>query len=308
MPQEPPKPPEETGLLIRPSTGLVSLPDGGSPVLSEIINRALAHIQTSKALGVLHRIGEHELYWPDYQLVCNWAEELRLGPECVMEILLRNKGNTDPIEWQTRVVGGRFKNLRVGNKLSGIAGIPSIEGLVIERLDIGWAQFRSLDLALLPNLTHLDCGWNQLVELDLSAVPCLVVLNCWRNHLTELVLSSVPNLTELRCDQNELPGLDLSGVPNLAFLSCEYNELTELDLSGVPNLTELNCDHNRLTGLDLSGVPNLTGLHCDENQLTELCFPEAPNLTELYCDHNRLTGLDLSGVPNLRHFFAGGIN
>jgi formylglycine-generating enzyme required for sulfatase activity len=46
---------EETGLLIRPGSGLAILPDGCSPVLSEIITRSLVHIQTNKALAVHKR-------------------------------------------------------------------------------------------------------------------------------------------------------------------------------------------------------------------------------------------------------------
>ena len=65
MPPEPPKPPEESGLIIPPGSGLALLANGDPQVLSEIISRSLAHIQTSKALAVAER---------------------RAGEECELEI------------------------------------------------------------------------------------------------------------------------------------------------------------------------------------------------------------------------------
>jgi hypothetical protein len=38
---EPPTPPEQTGLVLQRGAGLVTLPLGTSPALSEIINRSL---------------------------------------------------------------------------------------------------------------------------------------------------------------------------------------------------------------------------------------------------------------------------
>ena len=88
-PSQSPTPTEESGLRIQREAGLAKLPNEGSPALSEIISRSLVHIQTSRALGIRQRIGEHELCGPDYRLVCTWAEELRLTPEVVLKRLLK---------------------------------------------------------------------------------------------------------------------------------------------------------------------------------------------------------------------------
>lgn len=55
MPSEFPTPPDTNELIIRPSTGLATNPNGGSLALSEIINRSLTHVQTSRALVVIDR-------------------------------------------------------------------------------------------------------------------------------------------------------------------------------------------------------------------------------------------------------------
>jgi formylglycine-generating enzyme required for sulfatase activity len=55
MPSEFPTTPESNNLIIRPSTELVTLPNGGSQTLSEIISRSLAHIQTSRVMIVTER-------------------------------------------------------------------------------------------------------------------------------------------------------------------------------------------------------------------------------------------------------------
>ena len=173
MPTEPPKSPEIKSFLIRPSTGLVSVPNGGSPALSEIINRSLVHIQTSKTLGRLHRIGDHELQWPDYQLVCFWAEQLNTPPAEVLINLLKYKPKL-PQEFKTTLVDGQFLNLFVSAKLRGINGLPEIRGLIVEKLSlelfdqqVGWGvgELTKLDLSLVPNLKVLLCGFNQLTEL-----------------------------------------------------------------------------------------------------------------------------------------------
>ena len=285
MPSEYPNFPEpENGLIIRPSTGLVKLADGGSSAISEIVNRSLVHIQTSKTLGRLHRIGEHELHWPDYQLVCFWAEQLNTPPAAALAALFEPIP-TRTFRHQTTLINGRFVNMNLGPRLKGIKGLPSIEGLRIK-------FFLANDLGL--------CA------LNLSPVPNLILLRSSGNQLTDLDLSPVPNLTQLICSENQLTYLDLSQLPNLTMLTCDENQLTDLDLSAVPNLTNLFCGENKLTDLDLSAVPNLTELFCDENQLTNLDLSAVPNLTELFCHHNQLTDLDLSAVPNLTRLWCAG--
>ena len=75
MPEKHPITPTESGLVIRPSTGLISLPEGGSPALSEIISRSLAHIKVSKALVVPERrAGEEQEFEiaPGVKMVMCW--------------------------------------------------------------------------------------------------------------------------------------------------------------------------------------------------------------------------------------------
>ena len=75
MPPDPTKPPEETGLVIQRGAGLVALAAGGSPALSEIINRSLVHIRTSKALSTRQRIAGEECKFeiaPGVKIVMCW--------------------------------------------------------------------------------------------------------------------------------------------------------------------------------------------------------------------------------------------
>ena len=137
MDPEIPKAPEEALLKIQPKVGLAQVPDGASSALSEIINRSLVHIQTSKALEMLHRIGEYELYGPDYRLVCALAEEVLLTPEEVLRRLLVAESG---YVWCTRIEGGRFKVLNVDKKTLAISSIPSIDGLVVEILRLQFQE------------------------------------------------------------------------------------------------------------------------------------------------------------------------
>jgi Leucine Rich repeats (2 copies) len=259
---------EQGGQITWQKSELARSPVGGSPALAEIMSKSLVHIQTSKALATRHRIGEHELCWPDYSLVCAWAEELRLTPEeTIRRLLVRTKISDG--EWDTRIEEGRFKSLCVSTselytmETLSVSSIPSIKGLVVEALYLRLRETSTgLDLSLFPNLTHLECRDNHLTELDISRVPNLTVLECGENQLSELDLSHVPNLTELECDRNQLSELNLSDVPNLTELDCRSNQLTKLDLSHVPNLTRLSCSENPLIELDLSHVPNLSQLGC----------------------------------------------
>ena len=61
MHTEPIEPLEDAGLIVRPSTDLMILPDGGSSALSEIISRSLAHIQSRRAPEApIRRAGEEQ--------------------------------------------------------------------------------------------------------------------------------------------------------------------------------------------------------------------------------------------------------
>ena len=304
MPPEELHPETQNALIIRRETALALLSDGGTPALSEIVKRSLVHIQTSKALGIRHRVGEQELFGPDYRLVCAFAEDLRLTPEEILRRLLL----AGQALWNTKIEDGRFKALRIDEDTLPVSSIPSIAGLVVESLQ--WWGLKEaptgIDFSMFPHLTRLDCSDNQLTDLDLSQVPNLTVFSCNMNPLTKLDLSRVPNLMELHCQDVHLTELDLSGVPNLTLLMCYNNQLTELDLSQIPNLTGLECVGNQLSELNIRNLRNLLWMQCSDNQLTELDLAQVPNLTDLYCNDNQLTELDLSQVINLRDLHCDG--
>jgi len=295
----------------RQKSELTKLSTNGSPALKEIISRSLIHIQTSKALSVRHKVGEHELCGPDYQLVCVWAEELRLTSEEVLYRLMDRSETTTVItpgggmilthsiensvlddfreNYYTTLVNGSFKRMLVIRKDMPITGIPSIQGLVIQNIRLhegicyeGNKDF-DLDLNSVPDLVELYSRSFQIKNFDLSAVPKLKKLECSWGNLVDLELSGVPFLAELDCRGNSLAQLDLSPIPNLSVLVCDRNQLLELDLSPVPNLSILVCSHNQLRELDLSFVPNLTKLICEDNPIAELdirCLKHLQSLNE----------------------------
>lgn len=317
-------------LIIRPSTGLVTLPDGSSSPMAEIISRSIAHIQTRKALAIRYRVGEHELLWPDYHLVCAWAEQLQMTREEVLNNLLI-PGFDSWMSWDTSILNGRFNALRIDETTLPIFSVPSITGLAIESLSLGLTEeFSRLELSIFPNLRKLSCRVTELRELDLSGTPLLTELLCDSNRLMELDLFCVPLLTVLWCDSNPLGRLNLSGVPLLAELRCGGNRLKELDLSAVSRLKVLSCSGSRLATLDLTPVPYLTKLsfghvngffghnvgeqlskidlsvvplleelNCTSAELTELDLSSVHLLSEIKCDNNHLTELNLSAVPCL---------
>ena len=306
--------PENTGLQIQRESGLAKLPNNESSALTEIINRSLVHIQTSKVLAVRHRVGEYELCGPDYKLVCALAEDLGYSPERVLIQLMDTSSyqegyNTDgTLAWRVDcydtwfcdeiqnespsiIVDGRFKSLLVmGDKLP-ITSIPSIDGLSINRVT-------------LHNCYHL--GENSL-DINLQYFLDLEEFSCRSVNLKNLELEHLPKLRKLICNDSNLMELNLSKVPNLKILDCGNNQLENLDVSPVPGLVELRCSGNKLTKLDLSPVPNLIALHCSGNELTALNLSVVPHLTELYCSENYIRKLDFSRLINLNPYKSYGI-
>ena len=82
-----PDPESGTGIFRLDNHSLSSMPGGESSPVHEMVSRSLAQLQTSKALEVMHRIGEHLLCGPDYRLVCAMAEDVGKTPEEVLEAL-----------------------------------------------------------------------------------------------------------------------------------------------------------------------------------------------------------------------------
>ena len=254
-----------------------------SPALSEMVSRSLVHIQTSKDLSKLHRIGEHELCTPDYQLVCAWAEECNMTPEEVLNRLFYSKKPEGKPCVITEIEAGKFTQIGI-TELSNlpIASLPFVKGLAIELLEIMGIDLTELDLSSVPNLTRLYCGeieWYYrgsclLNKLDLSPVPKMEYLLCDGNLLTELDLSPVPQLRHLRCRTNQLKRLDLSGATELEWIICADNQLTELDLRAVPELTRLDCTENQLTYLDITPLSNLSELDYDKDKIRLIQRPD----------------------------------
>ena len=114
-----PKITNETGLCIVRDSSLVLPSNDASPALEEMVGRSLLHIETSKPLSTLHRIGKHELYEPDYRLVCNWAEELGIDKEDVLFRLMDGaESELMNLRWgesfmKTTILNGKFKSIFV---------------------------------------------------------------------------------------------------------------------------------------------------------------------------------------------------
>lgn len=282
---------EEESYLIEKASGLFQLraelsaiPQGDSPLLSEIINRSLLDLRKNNALENRHQIGSHKLDGPDYRLVCSWGEELKLTSEDVLERLLRKPDRHE--DDGTILKDGKFRSLYVDGKILPISGVPLISGLVVETFTLRpkkRGKFSKLNLSSFPDLTKFDCAYNKLLKLDLSMVPKLSRLYCGSNRLKNLDLSFVPGLTELDCFGNFLNELELSKIPNLTILRCGWNGLTNLDLIAVPNLQELDCRLNKLTSLNLAPIPNLSKLACGSNSVNILDITPLKNLQLL--DH-----------------------
>jgi Leucine-rich repeat (LRR) protein len=302
----------------------------------EIINRSLVHIQTSRTLGRIHRIGDHELRWADYQLVCAWAEELGLSPVQVLDKLMRGPQNGTTIE------NGKFKNLYVDRSIISVSFMPSIQDLNYQKLTVSNGEdafvfepgprpmlvdlscdgfeLDNLNNLSAPNLNRLKCGiysW-QLIgwkeermdsgittkEVDFSIAPNLKVLDCSGNDLSSIDLSGVPDLEILTCGGNYLEMINLSAVPKLKILQCPENELADLNLSSVPELTKIECSGNKISNLNLSRVPKLSELDCQWNRLENLDLTHVPNLEVLLCQQNLIGSLDLSPVGKLRCLYC----
>jgi hypothetical protein len=75
MHTDPSNPPDASGLMIRPDSGLAILPGAGTSAMAEMISRSLAHIQTNKALAVPQRRADEECEFeiaPGVKMVMCW--------------------------------------------------------------------------------------------------------------------------------------------------------------------------------------------------------------------------------------------
>jgi len=306
------------------------------PAAPESNSNSHVHIRTRKVQEALHRIGDQELYGPDYHLLCAFAEESKCTPKETLDELLGRKQTLSGTRrrYAAEIVDGRFSSLSV---FASASSFPSIQGLTLTRLCLrGWNSAK-IDLNPFPHLNTLECSSDQLTEIDLSQVPNLTSLSLvGGNQLRELELSPVPHLLSLTCISERLTRLDLTPVPNLTSLTIAYG-LNNLDLSPVPRLTSLKFDSakpvgtgwrdyrthyfdhfttidlrpvpelrslslhsNRITKLDLKPVRKLESLECHLWRLEKLDLRPVPNLTSLGCWSDRLTKLNLKPVPNLK--------
>lgn len=121
MPIEPPKPPEETGLIIQRGAGLVTLAHGSSSAMSEIISRSLAQIRKGRALEEPERRAGEECKFeiaPGVGIIMCWippgeflmgspeAEVHRRDNECQHQVLITKgfwlaKTLITQAQWQT---------------------------------------------------------------------------------------------------------------------------------------------------------------------------------------------------------------
>jgi Leucine-rich repeat (LRR) protein len=317
MSEEIPKSPDETGLRTQREAGLANLPNCGLRPLSEIIKRSLVHIQTSKSQWVLRRIGEHNLYGPDYQMLCTWAEELVISEEEVLQILLNSKKLSCDDSFETSLSKGHFRSLFVDGRLLPVSFFPSSAGLEIERISLFYTKIRRLEIDDLFSLQFLDTSGDNPIMIDLSGVPNLKRLGCgygevlnlslaphlealyYSGPLTGLFPGALPALKDFVCVVGDLAHLDLSPFPGLEILQCQGNPLTELNLSPVTKLNELYCWSNNIHDLDLTPVRNLKVLWCGDNQIKNIDLSKVPDLIELKYFCNQPTILQLSCTPNL---------
>ena len=218
-------------LIPRANTSLTSI-DRGERIVSRMVGEALAFArrQVVQATRRTFKVGDFELYEPDYRQVLRWAVDLDRTPDDVLGQLSRLGCDEDIT---LRIENGSIKDLVWDGGLLPIKSFEWEVGLELETLAIFGHSPTWPTSQLLPSLRTLRVAKLGLTELDLSPVPGLTTLWCNENQLTELDLSPVPGLTKLWCHNNQLTELDLSPVPGLTELWCLA--LPEFDLRPLDN-------------------------------------------------------------------------
>jgi formylglycine-generating enzyme required for sulfatase activity len=140
-------PSEADDLIVRPSTGLVTIPEGGFPALSEIIIRSLAHIQTSRALVVpMFSAGEEREFEiaPGVSIVMCWippGEFLMGSPEDE-----KDRGD-DEIQHRVQITKGFW-----------MAKTPTTQALWCSIMGYNPSRFKGDDLPVESVSWHNICG------------------------------------------------------------------------------------------------------------------------------------------------------
>jgi hypothetical protein len=270
---------EETGLRIVSDSSLSLLPNGVAPALEEMIGRSLLHIETSKTMSTLHRIGKHELYEPDYRLVCSWAEELGIDKEDVLFRLMDGaESELMNLRWgeslmKTTIFNGKFKSIFVYGDILDISEFAPINGLDIDRMYL-WdcCNIININLSEFINLDELFIT-SSLKNIDLSKNLNITKL-CIGHDMTELNITMLSKLKELGCRGNKLSELNLSGNSSISKINCSDNKLQNINLLDVPFLTELHCGDNDISELDIRKLYQLKNLTYERNNLRLIQRPD----------------------------------
>jgi hypothetical protein len=275
----------ESEIRIQPKSDVQKATNDSASVLGEIVNHSLIYIKTSKNVSTRHRIGEYELFDPDYRFVCAMAEDLLLSPEETLNQLLLTKDI--PASFSTRIVNYRFKSIHIYKEILPLSSIPIIEGLTVEYARINLKGILSSAAFLtFPELKELHCDNNELESLNLSSLVKLEILNCNSNKLYDLNISNLTRLSMIGCSGNKLSILDLSHNKKLDRIACGWNELDRLNLPNSKNIFMLHCKENNLTNLDISKVSNIEQIICDKNNISILNIAHLSNLKNLTCDNS----------------------
>lgn len=118
--------------------------------------------------------------------------------------------------------------------IKSMRGIDSFTSL--EKLEVWWGRFESIDLNKLTELKDLRLYYGKLKTIDLSNNNELKILNLRWNELRNLNVSNLIELEGLNFRDNHISEIDLSSNSNLEYLYAFGNNLSDVDLSNNNSL------------------------------------------------------------------------
>ncbi|MGI6222217.1 MAG: T9SS type A sorting domain-containing protein [Prevotella sp.] len=180
-----------------------------------------------------------------------------------------------------------------------LSGISFTNCTGMKYIDLhGCQHIYSVDVSMLPALTHLSVDGTSVYSVNVSSNPELKLLSCGYTSIYRLDVSQNTKLEELYVSQkntnsSKIRTLDVSNNPLLRILSCSDQGISQLDLSNNPQLASLFCSGNSLDTIDLSNNPNVVELSLYNNKLTFNTLPvPSDNYTLYYYSPQKEISLD----------------
>ena len=180
--------------------------------------------------------------------------------------------------------------------------LNGLEAFPIEKLNLDYNGFTTIDILKFPKLSWLQINNNKLTALSIgtsaSALNQNLHLEAAHNQIATFTGPSYSaKISYIDLSYNKLSSFSLMYCTTVEYVNLSNNQLASVSMTSASAVKEVNVSNNKLASVAFTGFGKLEKVDVSDNQLTKYDFGASQYvLAEANLANNKIASIDITNI------------